>query len=47
MMEVFSRMLQRVEGAGLIRGFKADGRRGGGNVFHISCLQKIQFYFVM
>ncbi|XP_050259707.1 uncharacterized protein LOC126704729 [Quercus robur] len=29
-MEVFSRMLQRVEGAGLIRGFKADGRRGGG-----------------
>ena len=30
MMEVFNRMLQRVEGAGLIRGFKADGRRGGG-----------------
>ncbi|XP_050277959.1 uncharacterized protein LOC126719454 [Quercus robur] len=30
MMEVFSRMLKRVEGAGLIRGFKADGRRGEG-----------------
>ena len=30
MMEVFSRMLRRVEGAGLIRGFKAKGRRGGG-----------------
>ena len=28
--EVFSRMLKRVDGAGLIRGFKADGRRGGG-----------------
>ena len=30
MMEVFSRMLRRVEGADLIRGFKAEGRRGGG-----------------
>jgi len=30
MMEVFSRMLRRVEGAGLIRGFKVEGRRGGG-----------------
>ena len=30
MMEVFSRMLRRVEGAGLIRGFEAEGRRGGG-----------------
>ena len=30
MMEVFSRMLRRVEGAGLIRGFKAEDRRGGG-----------------
>ena len=30
MIEVFSRMLKRVEGAGLIRGFKAEGRRGGG-----------------
>ena len=35
MMEVFSRMLRRVEGAGLIRGFKVEGRRGGGNVLHI------------
>ena len=30
MMEVFSKMMQRVEGAGLLRGFRADGRRGGG-----------------
>ena len=29
MMEVFSRMLRRVEGASLIRGFKVEGRRGG------------------
>ena len=29
-MEVFKRMLKRVEGAGLISGFKADGRRGDG-----------------
>ena len=31
MMEVFSRMLRRVEGASLIRGFKVEGRRGGGD----------------
>ena len=30
MMEVFSRMLRRVEGASLICGFKAEGRKGGG-----------------
>ena len=30
MMEVFSRMLRRVEGASLISGFKVEGRRGGG-----------------
>ena len=30
MMEVFSRMLRRVEGASLIRGFKVEGRKGGG-----------------
>ena len=30
MMEVFSKMMKIVEGAGLLRGFKADGRRGGG-----------------
>ena len=30
MMEVLSRMLKRVEGAGLIRGFKAVGRQGEG-----------------
>ena len=30
LMEVFSRMLRRVEEANLIRGFKVEGRRGGG-----------------
>ena len=30
MMEVFSRMLRRVEGAGLIRGFNLEGRKKGG-----------------
>ena len=29
MMEVFSKMMKRAEGAGLLRGFRADGRRGG------------------
>ena len=28
MMEVFSRMVKRMEGVGLLSGFKADGRRG-------------------
>ena len=30
MMEVFSRMVKRMEGAGLLSGFRADGRRGRG-----------------
>ena len=30
MMEVFSKILKRVEGVGLLSGFKADGRRGEG-----------------
>ena len=30
MMENFSRMLKRVEGASLIRGFKAEDRQGDG-----------------
>ena len=30
MMEVFSKMMKRVEGASLLRGFRADGRQGGG-----------------
>ena len=30
MMEVFSKMMKRVKGAGLLRGFKANGRRGEG-----------------
>ena len=29
-MEMFSRMLRRVKGVGLIRGFKVEGRMGGG-----------------
>ena len=28
-MEVFIKMMKRVEGTGLLQGFKADGRRGG------------------
>ena len=32
LMEVFSRMLRRVDGAGLIRGFKVEGRRDGGEI---------------
>ena len=36
LMEVFSKMLRRVEGASLIRGFKVEGRRGGGeSVSHL------------
>ena len=47
MMEVFSRMLRRVEGAGIIH-FKAEVlklREEGvvGNVFHIYCLQMTLF----
>ena len=30
MMEVFSKMMKRAEGAGLLRGFRADGSRGEG-----------------
>ena len=30
MMEVLSKMMKRAEGAGLLQGFRADGRRGGG-----------------
>ena len=30
MMEVFSRMIKRMEGAGLLSGFRADGRRDRG-----------------
>ena len=30
MMEVFSKMMKRAEGAGLFRGFRVDGRRGEG-----------------
>ena len=30
MMEVFNKMIKRFEGAGLLRGFRTDGRRGEG-----------------
>ena len=30
MTEVFSRMMKRVEVAGLVHGFRVDGRQGGG-----------------
>ena len=30
MMEVFSRMVKRMEGVGLLSGFRVDGRRGRG-----------------
>ena len=30
MMEVFSKMMKRAEGAGLLRGFRVAGRQGGG-----------------
>lgn len=36
MMEVFSRMVKRMEGAGLLSGFEADGRRSRGeSVSHL------------
>ena len=38
MMEVFSRMVKRMEGAGLLSGFKADGRRGRGE-----CISHLPF----
>ena len=35
-MEVFSKMMKRAEGAALLRGFRVNGRRGGGvNVSHL------------
>ena len=47
MIEVFSRMVKRMEGAGLVSGFRADGRGAEGKVFHICCLRMILFCFVM
>ena len=35
MIEVFSRMVKRMEGAGLLSGFKADGRSRGESVSHL------------
>ena len=47
MMEVFSRMLRRVEGADLICGFKAEGRRGGGECVTHLLFETILSFFVM
>ena len=47
MMEVFSRTLKRVEGVGLLQFSKLMVGRTVGKVFHISCLQMIQLFFVM
>ena len=47
MMEVFSRMVKRMEGAGLFSDFRVDGKRVEGNVFLICCLRMILFCFVM
>ena len=47
MMEVFSKMMKRVKGVGLLRGFRVDGRRGGGVcVLHLldrraSCRERV------
>ena len=46
MIEVFNKMLKRVDNVGLFRGFNADSR-GWWGMCHISCLQMILFYFVM
>ena len=43
MMEVFSRMLKRMEGACLHCGFRANGRRVVGNVFRTCCLRMVLF----
>ena len=47
MMEVFSKMMKRAKGAGLLRGFRANGRWGGGFVSRIFFLRMIRFCFVM
>ena len=47
MMEVFSRMVKRMEGAGLLSGFRVDGRRGKGECVSHLLLQIILFCFVM
>ena len=48
MMEVFNKMMKRAEGAGLLRGFRADGRWGvEGYVSRIFCLRMIRFCFAM
>ena len=38
MMEVYSRMLKRMDGASLLCGFRADGRRGG-----VECVSRLLF----
>ena len=40
MMEVFSRMVKRMEGVGLLNGFRVDGRRGRGE-----CVSHLLFVY--
>ena len=47
MMEVFSRMVKRMEGAGLLSGFKHMVGGVEGDAFPTCCLQMILFCFVM
>ena len=46
MMEVFSRMVKRMEEAGLLSGFRVDGRRGRGeSVSHLQFVDDTIFMF--
>ena len=46
MMEVFSRMVKRMEEAGLLSGFRVDGRRGRGeSVSHLLFADDTIFMF--
>ena len=46
MMEVFSRMVKRMEEAGLLSGFRVDGRRGRGeSVSHLLFVDDTIFMF--
>ena len=46
MMEVFSRMVKGMEGAGLVSGFRADGRGGRGeSVSHLLFVDDTIFMF--
>ena len=48
MVEVFSRMLKRMEGASLLPCFKTDGRRGGGEcVLHLLFIGDTILFFLI